>query len=93
MMRCDKIMKFWYDKNEENIEKYKCLIMLDLEKEEVDRKIRNTELKEAREQGIEYGEKNRNLEIAKNLLSLDIPIDKTIEATGLSEEEIGKIKT
>ena len=119
-------MKFWYDKDEENIEKYKYLIMLDLEekeleelskrdeevkkymeeverinqdpkfreymtKEEDDRKIRNTELREAREQGIEYGEKNRNCEIAKNLVSLDIPIDKIIEATGLSEEEINKL--
>ena len=31
----DKIMKFWYDKDEENIEKYKYLIMLDLEQEEL----------------------------------------------------------
>ena len=126
----DKIMKFWYDKDEENIEKYKYLIMLDLEQEELhelskrdeevkkymeeverinqdpkfreymtkeedERKIRNTELREAREhgikEGIEYGEKNRNCEIAKNLVSLDIPIDKIIEATGLSEEEINKL--
>ena len=31
----DKIMKFWYDKNEEKIEEYKHLIMLDLSKEEL----------------------------------------------------------
>ena len=31
----DKIMKFWYDKDEENIEKYKYLIMLNLEQEEL----------------------------------------------------------
>ena len=31
----DKIMKFWYDKNEEKIEEYKHLIMLDLPKEDL----------------------------------------------------------
>ena len=31
----DKIMKFWYDKNEEKIEEYKHLIMLDLSKEDL----------------------------------------------------------
>ena len=50
-------------------------------KEEDDRKIRNTELREAREQG----EKNRNQEIAKNLISLDIPIDKIICITGVNQ--------
>ena len=32
----DKLMKFWYDKNEEIIAKYKHLIMLDLPKEELE---------------------------------------------------------
>ena len=31
----DKLMQFWYDKNEEKIEEYKHLIMLDLSKEEL----------------------------------------------------------
>ena len=31
----DKLMEFWYDKNEEKIEEYKHLIMLDLSKEEL----------------------------------------------------------
>ena len=119
----DKIMKFWYDKDEENIEKHKYLIMLDLEQEELhelskrdeevkkymeeverinqdpkfreymtkeedDRKIRNTELREAREQGIEYGEKNRNLEIAKTMLKANEDIKKICEYTGLTKEEI-----
>ena len=120
----DKIMKFWYDKDEENIEKYKYLIMLDLEQEELhelskrdeevkkymeeverinrdpkfreymtkeedDRKIRNTELREAREQG----EKNRNLEIAKAMLKeTELSITKISSLTGLSEEEIDELK-
>ena len=60
-------------------------------KEEDDRKIRNTELREAREQGIEYGEKNRNLEIAKTMLKANEDIKKICEYTGLSEEEINKL--
>ena len=68
-------------------------------KEEDDRKIRNTELREAREhgikegieQGIEYGEKNRNLEIAKTMLKANEDIKKICEYTGLSEEDINKL--
>ena len=70
-------------------------------KEEDDRKIRNTELREAREygikegieQGIEYGEKNRNLEIAKAMLKeTELSITKISSLTGLSEEEIDELK-
>ena len=62
-------------------------------KEEDDRKIRNTELREAREQGIEYGEKNRNLEIAKAMLKeTELSITKISSLTGLSEEEIKEIE-
>ena len=64
-------------------------------KEEDDRKIRNTELREAREhgikEGIEYGEKNRNLEIAKTMLKANEDIKKICEYTGLSEEDINKL--
>ena len=58
-------------------------------KEEDDRKIRNTELREAREQG----EKNRNLEIAKAMLKeTELSITKISSLTGLSEEEIDELK-
>ena len=58
-------------------------------KEEDDRKKRNTELREAREQG----EKNRNLEIAKAMLKeTELSITKISSLTGLSEEEIDELK-
>ena len=56
-------------------------------KEEDDRKIRNTELREAREQG----EKNRNQEIAKKMLA-KYSVQEIAEITGLSEEEIEELQ-
>ncbi len=40
------------------------------------------------ERGLEQGSKQNSIEIAKKLKELDIPIDKIIASTGLSEEEI-----
>ena len=42
--------------------------------------------------GISQGRKERNIEIAKNLLKLNLSIEQIIEATGLTKEEIEKIK-
>ena len=56
-------------------------------KEEDDRKIRNTELREAREQG----EKNRNQEIAKKMLA-KYSVQEIAEITELSEEEIEELQ-
>ena len=42
------------------------------------------------EQGIEIGKKESLIEVAKNLLSLNISISDIIKATGLTEEEIKK---
>ena len=36
--------------------------------------------------------KKKNFMIAKNMLDLDIDIDKIVKATGLSEEEINNLK-
>ncbi len=44
------------------------------------------------EQGVEQGSKQNSIEIAKKLKELDIPIDKIIASTGLSEEEIQGLK-
>ena len=38
------------------------------------------------------GEHQRSIEIAKNMLNLDIDIDKIVKATGLSKEEINFFK-
>jgi len=47
--------------------------------------------KEGKEEGLREGEKNKAIEIAKNLL--DVLDDETIsQKTGLSIEEVGKLK-
>lgn len=42
--------------------------------------------------GYEKGKKERNIEIAKIMLKNNEPISKIMEYTGLSEEEIEKLK-
>ena len=42
--------------------------------------------------GLEQGEKNKQLEIAKKLISLKMPTEQIIEITGLTEEEIKSIQ-
>ena len=49
-------------------------------------------VQEGIEKGIEQGEKNKQIEIAKNMLNLNIEISLIEKATGLSEKEIKMIK-
>ena len=42
--------------------------------------------------GMSQGHKERNIEIAKNLLKLNMPIEQIKKVTGLTEEEIKKLK-
>lgn len=49
-------------------------------------------LAEGKAMGIQEGKDLRNLEVAKNLLDMDIPIPAIIKATGISAEEIAKLK-
>ena len=44
------------------------------------------------DKGLEQGRKERNMEIAKNLLKLNMSIEQIKEVTGLTEEEIRKLK-
>ena len=44
------------------------------------------------EQGIEQGVKQTKLDIAKKLLSKNMPIENIVELTGLTKEEIEKLK-
>lgn len=46
---------------------------------------------DARKEGRTEGERNKQIEIAKKLLELNISIEKIITATGLSKEEIEKL--
>ena len=84
--------KLWYSKNEDEIKKNLYMIMLDLDK----KKIQNSLLSEARENGINdgisKGVSQEKVSIAKNLLSMNKPIEDISKATGLSVEEINKLR-
>ena len=47
---------------------------------------------EGRAEGRAEGMSQRSLEIARNLLSLGLPVDQITQATGLTEEEIEELK-
>ena len=55
--------------------------------------IRNTELEEAQERGMEHGSKEKAVEIAKNLIKIGLSEDQIVESTGLSKEEIRNLMT
>ena len=126
--------KIWYSKNEDEIKKNLYMIMLDLDKKELEnmpkdkivdkyitnvtivnddpefqkymseeedkKKIQNSLLSEAKEEGISQGISqgytsgiNDGIkQTAKNLLSMNMPIEDISKATGLSIEEINKLK-
>ena len=67
-----------------------------MSEEEDKKKIQNSLLSEARENGINdgisKGENKKSIEIAKNLLSMNMSLDDISKATGLSVEEINKLK-
>ena len=68
-------------------------------KEKDEQMIKNTQLYRATQeginigisQGINQGFQQRNMEIAKNLLSQNVDIDVIMKATGLTKEEIEKL--
>ena len=67
-----------------------------MSEEEDKKKIQNSLLSEARENGINdgisKGENKKSIEIAKNLLSMNMPLEDISKATGLSVEEINKLR-
>ena len=52
----------------------------------------NTGKRDGKQEGMLEGKQEEKLMIAKNMLDLDIDIDKIVKATGLSEEEINNLK-
>jgi len=66
----------------------------DTRPEEVEEMITNVEriLKKSWEEAENTGVKKRNIEIARQMLSKDEPIENIMEYTGLSEEELEKLK-
>ena len=67
-----------------------------MSEEEDKKKIQNSLLSEARENGINdgisKGENKKSIEIAKNLLSMNMSLEDISKATGLTVEEINKLK-
>lgn len=55
-------------------------------------KIHRTDVILAKKEGIKEGINSRNIEIAKNLLKNNVDIKIIIDSTGLSKEEIEKLK-
>jgi len=49
-------------------------------------------LAEGIEKGIEKGRKEGIINTAKNLITMNIPIENIAKATGLTQEEIAKLK-
>lgn len=127
----EKYMKLWYNKEEKELEKSKYIVMLNLEKEELEKlskkdkvvikymkelervnenpkfreymsaeednkKIENSLKREWMEEGLAEGIKEgsykRNIEIAKSLLKNKVDIEIIISSTGLSVEELEKLK-
>ena len=121
----EKYKEMWYDKKEKEIDKYKYLIMLDMEvkeiktlpvdkvveeymdkieklnedpifinwisKEEDERKIRNTELSLAKEEGIEQGINTGKKELINSMIKNGISIEEISKSTGLSIDEISEL--
>ena len=54
--------------------------------------IRNTELAEAREEGIKLGSKETAINIAKNLIKIGLTNEQIVETTKLSIDEIDKLR-
>ena len=54
----------------------------------VERTLLDDRYQKGKEEGRAEGMSQRSLEIARNLLSLGLPVDQIIQATGLTEEEI-----
>ena len=54
--------------------------------------IRNTELAEAREEGMKLGSKEAKIDVAKNLIKTGLTNEQIGEATKISIEEIDKLR-
>ena len=54
--------------------------------------VERTLIDDSYQKGMEKGEQNKSIEIARNLLTLGLPDAQIIQATGLSQEEIERLK-
>lgn len=86
-------LKDWLDHIIEEPMRQVVLNLLESSEEEVYRMTANITktLQEEKEQAIEQGEKKKALEVAKNLVSMGLEIERVIQATGLTKEEIEEV--
>ena len=118
--------KIWYSKNKEEIKKNQYMIMLDLDKKELEnmpkdkivdkyitnvtivnddpefqkymseeedkKKIQNSLLFEAKEEGISKGISQEKVSIVKNMLKKNMSIEDISDVTGLTIDEINNLK-
>ena len=97
-LRGDKIMDEALDELERISSDKKIIGLYD--KDEVERKLINTRIRDAKEEGekrgekigLEKGKKEKQNDIAKKLLKLKIKEEDILVATGLSYEELEKLK-
>ena len=98
LIKEDEMMERVYKKMKELNENDDVRFLWDEEKEL--EKARNYDMKlekekaqkEGHEQGMKQGIETRNVEIAKNLLNMNMSIDDIVKATNLTKEEIEKLK-
>jgi len=86
----DRIMSKVRNKIEVLSEDEKMIGLYDAEK--IAEKVRNTQIKNAKKEGIKEGATQRNIEIAKNMLNKNIDITLISEITGLSINNINNLK-
>ena len=67
-------------------------IVIENEDEIIKNSIYHNGIKEGISQGIKEGISQRNIEIAKNLLEMNININDIVKATGLSIKEVNSLK-
>ena len=53
--------------------------------------VHKKEMNSARYEGRSEGRRENQLEIAKNLLNMSLPVEDVMKATGLSRKEINKL--
>lgn len=82
----DKYLSLLYDREEKREYEYKCMM------EDAKEEAKEEGMSQGIEQGISQGENKKSIEIAKNLLSMNMSIEDISKATGLSIEDLQNIK-
>ena len=85
--KADKVLER-ISKDPRERERYEAIL-----KAEFNQRISNQKFEEKGEaRGKVLGERNKQIEIAKKMLNKNKPIEEIMEFTGLTEEEINKLK-